>query len=170
RLRRQLRESVHRAAGVRPRLLEWAARPAVAWSVAAIAVMWAVAATVERGAPSGVTDDGARMAGIAASSDLADTAAAAVASSAGIRAESMPRVDVDAEPANESMPVAAAAAVGDHSVSVERWNPIGLLPGEIVVDAQSVAVLPFYGVLGMVEQNPAIQGVGGSPAADRIAM
>jgi len=110
------------AAALGRRPLAALGRPAVAWSVAAAAVLWAVVVSIERGAPVGPSDEAPRTEADSASVDgVADGPA-----------DAAPAYAADFE-----APVRTLIAS----------NPVAVLPGDIVVDVHSVAVLPFDGAL-----------------------
>src|SRR5690606_18234505 len=110
-------------------------RPAVAWGVAAAAVIWAIAASVDPGAGSPSVEGNARIAA-APTGDAAEPRADDVASSPNGGAVDAPDLpDVDPDVADAPPPQTFLAA----------WNPVAVLPGDIVVDVHSVAVLPFDG-------------------------
>lgn len=97
-------------------------RPAVAWSVAAAALGWALVASVEREAPVRPGDE----ARTAAAERASLPGSASPDAAAGGLADAAPAADVD-------VPMRSLIAS----------NPVAVLPGDIVVDVHSVAVLPF---------------------------
>lgn len=133
-------------------------RPAVAWGVAVAAVIWAVAASVDFGAGSESVDDEARLAAAAAGDEAAPRAEGlALSSNAG--ADDAPDL-----PAAE----ASVADAPPAETYLAALNPVAVLPGDIVVDVHSVAVLPFDGASASASAPPR-EGGAELAAAARIA-
>lgn len=130
-------------------VVAWLGRPAVAWTVAAAAVLWAVAASVEPDTSGGgVADDAARTV-----ADGDDGASGARVGDDDIAVASRPAKDTETDPAHaaddelraagDAASAATMAAADVPPAALVAWNPVAVLPGDIIVDVHSVAVLPF---------------------------
>src|SRR5690606_33483432 len=133
-------------------------QPALPWGLPVAAVIWAVAASVDVGAGSESVDDEARLAAAAAGDEAAPRAEGlALSSNAG--ADDAPDL-----PAAE----ASVADAPPAETYLAALNPVAVLPGDIVVDVHSVAVLPFDGASASASAPPR-EGGAELAAAARIA-